>query len=319
MLKDQAVLFRAAHHSDMLEVELGRRNIPFVKFGGLKFLEAAHVKDLLCVLRLAENPLDSVAAFRVLQLLPGIGPAAAKRGSTAMLADQPIAALRAIKVSGESREALGALCDLLEALRVPDGEWNGQVAQARAWYSPILEETYDSAAVRESDLEALESIASEYPGRERFLAELTLDPAEAAGDHAGPPHLDEDYLILSTIHSSKGQEWDSVYVLNLVDGAIPSDMALRDKMGVEEERRLLYVAMTRAKKSLSLIQPLRFYIRTQHKRGDKHIYAPRSRFVPDSILEQFKKVSVARESLGNTDVSKTQARIDVAAKLRDMW
>ncbi len=319
MLKDQAVLFRAAHHSDMLEVELGRKNIPFVKFGGLKFLEAAHVKDVLCVLRLAENPLDSVAAYRVLQLLPGIGPAAAKRGAEAMLSPSPIESLRGLKVASEAGEALAGLCNLLGNLRNPDSEWTRQFAQVRTWYAPILEDNYASAAVRESDLEALESISAQYPSRERLISELTLDRPEAAGDHAGPPHLDEDFLILSTIHSAKGQEWDSVYVMNLVDGAIPSDMALRDKLGVEEERRLLYVAMTRARKSLSMVQPLRFMIHKQHKHGDKHVYAPRSRFVPDSILDRFEAVGVARDTLGETSVSKGAGQIDVGAKLRDMW
>ena len=128
------------------------------------------------------------------------------------------------------------------------------------------------------------------PSRESFLSDLTLDPPSATGAEAGPPHLDEDYLILSTIHSAKGQEWDTVFVLNAADGCIPSDLATGNPAEIEEERRLLYVAMTRAKNALSLVHPLRFFIRQQSRFGDRHVFTPRTRFIPDTILDKFERV-----------------------------
>jgi DNA helicase-2/ATP-dependent DNA helicase PcrA len=171
---------------------------------------------------------------------------------------------------------------------------------------------------RSSDLDALEQLATTYPDRARFLAELTLDPPESSSDLAGTPELDEDFLILSTIHSAKGQEWDRVFVLNLVDGAIPSDMALRDPEGLEEERRLLYVAMTRARKQLTLVQPLRFYVHQQRRRGDRHVYAPRSRFIADDMLELFDRQSDETASADLAAIA-PNAVIDVGARLKDMW
>jgi DNA helicase-2/ATP-dependent DNA helicase PcrA len=289
-LKEQAVLFRAAHHSDALEVELSRRQIPFVKYGGLKFLEAAHVKDFLCILRWAENPRDSVAGFRTLQLLEGIGPASARR------------ALEHLATSGHDLSSLGGfavpraatgwreLSDFMAALR-PDREWPGQLGRVRQWYEPQLERLYDAFKARQGDLDQLEQVAHAHPSRERFISELTLDPPEATGQGAVPPHLDEDYLVLSTIHSAKGQEWDTVFVLNTVDGCIPSDMAAGSPGQLEEERRLLYVAMTRAKNELHLVHPFRMFIRQQARYGDAHVYTPRTRFIPDGLLRHFERLS----------------------------
>ncbi len=319
-LTRQAVLFRTAHHSDLLEVELGRRNIPFVKFGGLKFLEAAHVKDVLCVLRWAENPRDAVAAFRVLKLLPGIGPASASRVLDHLAASGSLSELAQARVPAAARAAWPGLCELLGALADPATPWQGQLGAVRAWYEPYLEAHYDGARARLSDLEQLEQLSGGYESRERFLSELTLDPPDASGDLAGPPHLDEDYLILSTIHSAKGQEWDAVYLLRVADGCIPSDMSTGSEEQIEEERRLLYVAMTRARDELHLIHPLRFYVRQQHRRGDRHLYAPRSRFLPDAILEHFDRAHRGRAPTGSGEsASKAPVRIDVGARLRDMW
>ncbi|TIU77002.1 MAG: ATP-dependent helicase, partial [Mesorhizobium sp.] len=150
----------------------------------------------------------------------------------------------------------------------------------RLWYEPHLERIHEDAITRRADLIQLEQIASTYPSRERFLTELTLDPPDATSDQAGPPHRDEDYLILSTIHSAKGQEWKNVFVLNTVDGCIPADLGVGTKEDIEEERRLLYVAMTRAKDSLHLVVPQRFYPHNQAARGDRHVYASRTRFIP---------------------------------------
>ena len=129
----------------------------------------------------------------------------------------------------------------------------------------------------------LEQIAAGYPSRERFLTELTLDPPDATSDQSGVPLLDEDYLILSTIHSAKGQEWKAIFVLNAVDGCIPSDLGAGTTAEIEEERRLLYVAMTRAKDNLHLVVPQRFFTHGQNAQGDRHVYASRTRFIPASF------------------------------------
>jgi DNA helicase II / ATP-dependent DNA helicase PcrA len=319
-LKRQAVLFRTAHHSDLLEVELGRRKIPFVKFGGLKFLEAAHVKDVLCVLRWAENPRDTVAAFRVLKLLPGVGPAAASRVLDHVTQGGSLGELAGLKVPAAAREAWPGLCALLAKLTSAGASWKGQLGAVRGWYEPYLETRYDAAGARRSDLEQLEQLADGYDSRERFLSELTLDPPEATGDLAGLPLLDEDYLILSTIHSAKGQEWDAVYVLHVADGCIPSDMSTGNAEQIEEERRLLYVAMTRARDELHLVHPLRFYVRQQHRHGDRHLFSPRSRFLPDEVLDRFERTHKGRASVGEgAPEGPPPVRIDVGARLRDMF
>ena len=323
-LKRQAVLFRSGHHSDALEVELSRRGIPFVKYGGLKFLEAAHVKDLLCILRWAENPRDAVAAYRVLQLLPGVGPAAARRSFGQLEgAGFRFETLRGQRVPPAAAEPWPGLCELYEAIGRADADWAGQPGRARRWYQPQLERIHDAPQLRAADLDQLEAIASTYPSRGRFLSELTLDPPEASGDEAGDPRLDEDYLVLSTIHSAKGQEWDAVTLLNVVDGCIPSDMATQDEAQIEEERRLLYVAMTRARDHLSLVQPQRFYIHHQPRRGGRHLYAPRTRFLPDAVLDRFECTAHGRVADdapgGGRGVRRPVARVDVAARMRAMW
>jgi DNA helicase-2/ATP-dependent DNA helicase PcrA len=319
-LARQAVLMRTAHHSDQLEIELGRRNIPFHKYGGLKFLEAAHVKDVLCVLRWAENPRDGVAAFRVLQLLPGIGPGLAGRAMDHLgRAAFDLASLAAFRPPASAAEEWQGLCRLLCRLRDAASAWPGQLGAVRDWYEPQLERLHEAAQVRIGDLEQLEQISAAYPSRERFLSELTLDPPEASGDLAGPPHLDEDYLILSTIHSAKGQEWDVVFVLNAADGCIPSDMSTGSPEQIEEERRLLYVAMTRARDWLHLVHPLRFFIRQQHRHGDRHVYTPRTRFVPDAILERFERQTFGRGHADDGPAATGGARVDLASSVREMW
>ncbi|OZI71240.1 ATP-dependent helicase [Bordetella genomosp. 12] len=285
-LTAQAALFRTASHSAALELELARRNIPFVKFGGLKFLEAAHIKDLLSVLRWAENPRSRLAGFRVAQLVPGVGPAKAGKLMDALAeAADPQACLQAFKPgAGPQWEGL---VGLLGALRSQQARWPADVDLALAWYAPLLEHLYEDARVRRADLEQLARLAGGYPTRERFLTELTLDPPAATSDESGKPLLDEDYLILSTIHSAKGQEWKAVYVLNAVDGCIPSDMATDSSDEIEEERRLLYVAMTRARERLQVLVPQRFYVHQQSGMGDRHVYAARTRFLPDDLMPLF--------------------------------
>src|SRR5260221_6272986 len=226
-LKRQAVLFRASQHSDQLEVELARRGIPFVKYGGLKFLEAAHVKDVLCVLRWIENPRDAIAAFRVLQLLPGIGPATAHEVLTHLSGvGWDFAALGDFRTPAATAPHWPEVCNLLSGLRQNTTPWAGQMALVRRWYQPHLERLYDNPGARIADLDQMGQIAGTYPTPGSFLTELALDPPQATSAEPVPPHLDEDYLILSTIHSAKGQEWDAVFVLNVIDGSIPSDMAV---------------------------------------------------------------------------------------------
>ena len=320
-MKQQAVLFRTSHHSGPLEVELTRRNIPFVKFGGLKFLDSAHVKDMLAMLRFAQNPRDRVAGFRLMQLLPGVGPTSAQRALDVM-ADQPdpIAALVNMPPPPRAGEDWRVFVETLLRLRAGEAGWPAEIAQARRWYEPHLDRIHDDAAVRQADLLQLEQIAAGYPSRERFLTELTLDPPDATSDQAGAPHLDEDYLILSTIHSAKGQEWKSVFILNVVDGCIPSDLGAGTTAEIEEERRLLYVAMTRAKDDLHLLTPQRFFTHGQTAQGDRHVYASRTRFIPAALLQHFDISAwplATAESGGRFDPR--QVRVDVGERMRGMW
>jgi DNA helicase II / ATP-dependent DNA helicase PcrA len=271
-LKEQAVLFRTSHHSAMLEIELTRRNIPFVKFGGLKFVETAHIKDVLAVLRWAENPTDRVTGFRVVQMLDGIGPKTAGKALDRIAGRSPSDALAAFSPPAKAASAWRDLVELMRRLHGEGADWPAQLDLVRRWYQPHLERRYLDAVVRIGDLDQLQRIAAGYPSRTRFLTDLTLDPPDATSDQAGAPLLEEDYLVLSTIHSAKGQEWKSVFVLNVVDGCIPSDKSTGSTEEIEEERRLLYVAMTRAKDQLSLIVPHRFCPHGQ-SRSDNHLYA----------------------------------------------
>jgi DNA helicase-2/ATP-dependent DNA helicase PcrA len=319
-LKQQAVLFRAADHSNALEIELTRRNIPFVKFGGLKFLDAAHVKDLLAVLRFAQNPRDQVAGFRVLQLLPGIGPVSAKRVLDHIFdAADPIRALSEAPAPPRIDTDWQSFLEVILDLRLGRSGWPAELEAARRWYEPHLERMHEDAEIRIGDLHQLAQIASGYPSRERFLTELTLDPPDATSDQSGVPLLDEDYLILSTIHSAKGQEWKSVFVLNVVDGCIPSDLGTGETEDIEEERRLLYVAMTRAKDDLELVLPQRFYTHGQRAQGDRHVYAMRTRFIPEALVPRFEKTFWTAFSSPGISRNVKDVRIDVGARMRDMW
>ncbi|RYE47490.1 MAG: ATP-dependent helicase [Hyphomicrobiales bacterium] len=320
-LKQQAVLFRTSSHSAELEIELTRRNIPFVKYGGLKFLDSAHVKDMLALLRFVDNPRDRVAGFRVLQLLPGIGPGAAGKVLDRM-AESPDPLVELLNTAPPPRgsEAWPALLEVVEHLGKGGGGWPAELLRARMWYEPLMEAVYEDAEVRKEDLYQLEQIAAGYPSRERFITELTLDPPDATSDQAGVPLLDEDFLILSTIHSAKGQEWKNVHVLNVVDGAIPSDLGTGSTHELEEERRLLYVAMTRARDELHLMVPQRFYVHQQTPYGDKHVYAQRSRFITKAMLPLFDDMFwPAVKPAAISGLAPGTARIDVGAGLLAMW
>jgi DNA helicase-2/ATP-dependent DNA helicase PcrA len=320
-LRRQAVLFRNADHSDVLELELMRRKVPFVKYGGLKFLEAAHVKDLLAVLRWADNPRNRIAAFRVLQLLPGMGPANADKACGAFEASgYRWSELAAHAVPAATRESWRPLTGMLADIGRESAAWEGQVAQVRHWYEPQLERLYESPLARRGDLEQLERLSVQYPSREAFVTELTLDPPQASGDLAGDPLLDEDYLVLSTVHSAKGQEWDSVLVLNVTDGSFPSEFATGRPEMIEEERRLLYVAMTRAKDELRLMQPVRFYVTQQSRTGDRYVHGARSRFLTQAVLARMSQSAWPAGAEPRVEEAvQTGSRIDVASRLRNMW
>ncbi len=322
-LRRQAVLFRAAHLSDSLEIELTRRNVPYHKYGGLRFLEAAHVKDLVAFLRLLENPRDELAWFRVLQLMDGIGPATASRiidhvaehrgdpRSIASFAPPPAA-----------REAFSSLAELLERV-VPMGGQDpaAQIERIRTFYDPFLPKVYDNPFVRTRDLISLEQIASGYESRRQFLADLQLDPPTSTADLAGASHKDEDWLVLSTIHSAKGCEWDAVYLIHAADGFLPSDLSTGSEEEIEEERRLTYVALTRAKDFLYVTWPLRYYHKWRAL-SDGHTYAQLSRFFTSEVTRTLEQVNAVAEGPDNAS-GRTEppfdVELDIAERVRRMW
>lgn len=321
-LRRQAVLFRTGSHSDLLEIELTRRKIPFVKYGGLRFLEAAHVKDLLSVLRWADNPRNELAGFRVAQLLPGFGPVNARRVVDHVKASgYSFRTLGEFSAPPESRVAWGRFVDMLQKLSTPALPWPGQVRLAREWYMPHFERIYEHLHTRVGDLDQLELLSTQYPSRERFLSEMALDPPQSTSDLAAQPHLDEDYVVLSTVHSAKGMEWDSVTVLNVVDGSFPSEFATRSEALIEEERRLLYVAMTRAKTELTLIQPLRFAVTSQGPKSDTHVYGGRSRFLTERVRKTLQETVFHGSEVVEQDLQgdAAPATVDVLQRSRQMW
>jgi DNA helicase II / ATP-dependent DNA helicase PcrA len=322
LLRRQAVLFRHSSASDVLEVELARRNIPYVKYGGLKFLEAAHIKDLLAVLRWADNGRNTLAAFRVLQLLPGMGPVNARK-CTELLEKEggSFEAMGQYPAPQQAQSDYGKLQELLRALAKPDQPWPGQIRMVRDWYRPHLERIYESVHTRVADLDQLEQLSVNYPSRERFISELTLDPPHATSDVAGSALHDEDYLVLSTVHSAKGMEWDTVFVLNVIDGSFPSEFAAAQPARLEEERRLLYVAMTRARNELQLCVPLKFPLTQQPKNGDAHVYGGRSRFITDKVLKTMAQSGYQTSPLAEAAplADKEAATLDVAGRLKEMW
>jgi DNA helicase-2/ATP-dependent DNA helicase PcrA len=210
-----------------------------------------------------------------------------------------------------------ALTDLLVRLRPDTLPLPEQIAQVKNFYGPILEKRYDQAHIRKRDLDQLEQISSNFRSRSSMLNDLTLDPPASTQDLAGPPLMEEDYLILSTIHSAKGCEWDCVYVIHAADGNIPSDMATANDEEIEEERRLFYVALTRAKDFLSVCFPLKYY-RKKHSLTDQHSYAQLTRFIPPPVVQHFEKVSLEPPRASVT-VSSAVASSDVRAKIASMW
>jgi ATP-dependent DNA helicase UvrD/PcrA len=298
LLRDQAVLARTSHDTGLLELELTRRGIPFVKYGGLRYLEAAHVKDLIALLRLADNPRDEISWFRILQLIDGVGPVTARRAVDQLMAAPPADLPARWSAAREQlpSAAVAAADELVGALRHTQAERRAGVRAERLRDAlvPLIEARYPDGVLRLADLDQLVAAAREYQGELRhFVGELVLDPPQSSADLAGPPHLDEDYLVLSTIHSAKGLEWQAVHVIALYDGNVPADMAVGTEERIDEERRLLYVAMTRARRALHLYVPVRYYHRPNGS-GDAHGYGKPSRFLTDE-LQALCRISRPRE------------------------
>jgi DNA helicase-2/ATP-dependent DNA helicase PcrA len=321
-LRNQAVLFRAAYHSLDLELELARRNIPFHKYGGLKFIETAHVKDLVAYLRLAENPRDAVAGARVLTLIPGIGPKKAAQLMQKLAAAQSdFRTWKDYAPPAQGAETWTPFVDMMSALSAPDGRAGTiavQVHRIRHFYAPLLEQRYDRPQPRLRDLEQLEIVAGRFEDRTTFLADITLDPPTSTQDLPADPSLDEDYVILSTIHSAKGLEWDAVYVLHAADGCIPSDMATGSEQEIEEERRLFYVALTRARTRLFVCYPQRYYF-ANRRRGDEYGFAQRTRFLPDAVLDLFQeRLAIERDELVQNIIEAASTQISSAEVRRQL-
>jgi DNA helicase II / ATP-dependent DNA helicase PcrA len=297
-LQRQAVLFRASHHSADLEIELSRRRIPFIKYGGLRYLEGAHVKDLLCAFRLVDNPRDEMAWFRLLQLLPGVGPAKARRAIDALrggdaqlplsneVTTQRWAQLQEI-LPEETREMSQRLGDAL--CRGLDEPLPAHADRLRIAITPLIEANYEDSLPRLEDLGALVLACTDAMRLSDVAAAQALDPPHSTGNLAGPPMMDEDWLVLSTVHSAKGLEFDAVHVIHAADGNFPSDMALSTPEGLEEERRLFYVAVTRARRDLAIYVPLRYH---HHRVRDEHSWAQPSRFLTDSVRSTLSDVAV---------------------------
>ena len=305
--------------SDHLEVELTRRNIPYRKYGGLKFLEAAHIKDLMSFLRVLENPRDQLAWTRILRLLEGVGPALARRACEAVAeSGGDAAALKWVTASAPVEAELTKLANLIRSLSRKNTTENvaSDIERIRSFYDPLIERLYENADPRKRDLEQLEQISSAYSSRQAFLSELTLDPPQATGDFAGPSSKDDDWLTVSTIHSAKGCEWDVVYVIHVSDGILPSDMATGDADQIEEERRLLYVACTRAREHLYVLHPLRYYVKG--RRGDAHIYSQLTRFIPRELKSCF-QLDRRAQGASQPKITASVRVADIQKSIRGIW
>jgi DNA helicase-2/ATP-dependent DNA helicase PcrA len=318
-LRDQAVLIRSAHHSDVLEIELSARGIPFVKYGGLRFTEAAHVRDFLAALRVIINPADDIAWFRLLKLHDGIGPAHARRLVDALKLTEPAPLSRwneaVAAAPARSREALTTTLSGLAGI-APDAAPATLITAVLAALDAPLRCRYVDAEPRIADLERLADAAASRPSLHDALVELALDPPASASDLAGPGRIDEDYLTISTIHSAKGLEWPVVHLAHLVDGAMPSDLAISTPLGLAEERRLFYVAVTRARDELFLYVPLRMH---HHRRGrdDKHSLGQITRFLDRAALAACHVTEAAPPEQAMPRIAKLTARVD--ADLDLLW
>jgi DNA helicase II / ATP-dependent DNA helicase PcrA len=325
-LREQAVLMRAGRHSSELELELGRRKIPFVKYGGISYLEAAHVKDFVCALRLADDPGDQLSWFRLLRLAPGVGPVTARRALDALKPDSlpeigelPVRWHTAVEpvLKPPARRACSPLIDALA--KTGSERRVGLVAERiRDALKPLIRAHYPDWLMRLRDLDVLTRAAGQASSLSGFLADVALDPPASSADYAKPPQLDDDYLVLSTVHSAKGLEWDAVHLISASDGDFPSDMALTSAEGLEEERRLFYVALTRARRTLAVYVPFRYYNRPSGS-DDAYGYGKQSRFLTaraEALCEQINAHAAGREQpLNDAAAGRVRVRVDLA----DLW
>ena len=318
-LRGQAVLFRAGHDSALLELELTRRGIPFVKYGGLRYLDAAHVKDFVALLRLADNAADEMSWFRVLQVLDGVGPVRARAVLERLkpAPGAPGALERWAEARGQVPEGAREHADLVIAALREDADEQPAGVRAerlRDALAPALRVRYPDASVRIDDLDQLAAAARASSDLRHFVSDLVLDPPASSSDLAGPPHLDEDYLILSTVHSAKGLEWQAVHLIAAYDGNFPADMAAGSAESIAEERRLFYVALTRARRRLHVYVPLRFHHRP-HGRDDAHGYGRPSRFLTRDVQGLLSATRTEGARLGEAHgrgASDTAGRITVS-------
>jgi ATP-dependent DNA helicase UvrD/PcrA len=279
--RQQAVLFRASNHSAELELELARRKIPFVKRGGPRFLEAAHIKDVVCVIRWCENPRDRVAGLRALRLVPGIGDKIASKVLAKVKGRRQITG--ALARHNISTSEWRGFVQLVRRMVGGKAGWPNEIRCVREWLKPLLHDKYEQGCeCRLSDIIQLEQIAAGYSTRREFLVDLALDPPEGRGTSSSNGAQEHDYVVLSTIHSAKGKEWEIVRILNVTDGCIPSGQA----KDIEEERRLLHVAMTRAKSELDLVVPDQVF-RRPLGRSHRHGSGAVTCFIPDSTRSAF--------------------------------
>lgn len=289
-LSEVAVLFRSSFHSFDLEIELSRKGLPFIKRGGVKFIETAHVKDLLAHVRVIANPLDTVSWNRVLMLVEGVGPKKAHDLLAAIVkGGQPFEVLRG--VSGRSGQGLKNLANTLESLSgADDRSPSEQVNHIYEYYLPILKEQYDDYPKRTRDLDHLHTIAEGYPGVNEFLADLALEPPDGSASGVDAPGRDDERLVLSTIHSAKGLEWQAVFVIWIVDGRFPSVYSFVADEDLEEERRLFYVSVTRAKRHLFLTYPINVY-----DKSSGMLLSKPSRFLDHVSSDLFDTVALVEE------------------------
>lgn len=318
-LRNQAILFRSGSHSASLEIALTRNNIPFIKYGGLRFLESSHIKDLISLLRIVDNPKDEIAWFRVLQLLKGVGPQTAANIIEHLKNNMfSPSALADFKASEDFKISLLSLKSYIEDLKNENVKPSEVIDRALLFYLPLLNENYDNPDQRSADVHQLSGLAAGYTSIASFLSDLVLDPPMFTGDLAGVPLLDEDYLILSTIHSAKGLEWDAVYLIYASDGWIPSDMSTGSAIEIEEELRLAYVAMTRAKKYLTVLWPKRNYTKPM-SHSDNHIYGQLSRFLTADVLSTMIQVSYGQVEGNKEKGIKLKPIEGIKNKLKDMF
>jgi len=290
-LSDIAVLFRSGWHSNDLEVELSSRNIPFVKYGGQKFVEAAHIKDIVSYLRISYNIFDEVSWYRALLLMPGIGPKTAEKIIAEVVSNK-----KGLNIDDKLKksEEVKQLFELLKDIDIEKQAPEEMIESLLEYYQPLLKEKYDDYHKRLNDLDSLLRIASRYKSLEQFLSDMALEPPERSIVEAGLKDRDDSRLTLSTIHSAKGLEWHTVFLIYVAEGHLPSYLSLENEDDIEEERRLLYVAATRAKENLFLLKPHLDRSPRSFMDGGGSVFTQVSRFLDqDGILKKFAEIETA--------------------------